>query len=293
MTLPTPACPSHCAELDGLDVHAQTPTKILHTLLILLLGQVEYLWRAVVVEIGVDKLQVDLKALNAGALSTRPSTLHLLAQPGALIGKVFKFIIQVAPVALARSSRPAEWPTATAPPTLSFGSSSRSPGEYPRLVHGLSDRRVAAHLLPPHAASGAAAGGRAASHSPVGAFVPLLSLALRGPAFVLMPGPSITSPSQRLLASVNTQHDCEGGRCTIDLTGAPVVQKRNASSARSDPALSTTACTTCNSEYGQRAPLRRCSTSSLVRRKTCRPSPTSAARLGRVQQRGRPQRRRL
>lgn len=88
--------------MDGVDIHKDTPTEILHTLL---LGVVKYLWSQTVSLVADQKaeaiFQARLHSLSSEGLNV-PSLLanYMCKHAGSLIGKHFKIIAQIMPFAV-------------------------------------------------------------------------------------------------------------------------------------------------------------------------------------------------
>lgn len=87
------------AEFTGVNIHLDTPTKILHTVL---LGVVKYFWGQTIFLIEKGKLvdlfhshldSIERDALNAPSLNTD----YICSYKGSLIGKHFKSLAQVMP----------------------------------------------------------------------------------------------------------------------------------------------------------------------------------------------------
>jgi hypothetical protein len=83
----------------GVDIHLDTPTEILHTVL---LGVVKYFWGQTVFLIGKDKkmdvLQARLESVSSDGLNIpRIMASYMCQYKGALIGKHFKTIVQILP----------------------------------------------------------------------------------------------------------------------------------------------------------------------------------------------------
>ncbi|KAF8607876.1 hypothetical protein BDV93DRAFT_487814 [Ceratobasidium sp. AG-I] len=101
-------------EMDGVDIHQDTPTEILHTVL---LGVVKYFWAQslfiIKKEHHMDTFQTRLRSINSAGLGIPPILADYMCDySGSLIGKHFKTLAQIMPFAiqdLVPSSVQAAW----------------------------------------------------------------------------------------------------------------------------------------------------------------------------------------